>query len=300
MKLLPLAALFLLPALPAGPSDPDETLERANERARERLEEKVIVLEDRSTWDKAWKIQTKNYVVTTSMNHYIGANLANELEMMLGQFTNLAQSRWQAPDPMQIHLYPNLGAYNQFGDQFGEHHSSVLGCFYATQNADRPVATYFHVSRLQISTWATHGAWHQFVDRAYARSLPTWMDEGLASYFSMYYWDKPFAIGEWNRISRSESFIPLVQLKTEGIDVYGVDPHTRFVELGTLFYYLLHCRPDTYTQVNADGIVLLSPAADWIAMTLRGDDVSDHPVQELISTRLDEVERDMKAYDFRP
>jgi hypothetical protein len=298
MKHSLLVPLFLLPVLSTPGSEPDETVDRANERARQRLETKVVVLDDHSTWDKAWKINTKNFVVTTPMNYYIGAKLGSDLETMLGYFKDLAQSEWQAPDPMEIHLYPNLGAYNQFGDQFGEHHSSVLGSFYATQNADRPVATYFHVNRTMVSMWATHSAWHQFVDRAFARSLPTWIDEGLASYFGTFYWDGAYGVSEWKKIVESERFIPFVQLKTEGIDVYGVDPHTRFIELGMLFNYLLHYREDTRTQRTAEGVVLVSPAADWIALLLRGEDPSGHPVQELVSTRLDDIEREMKAYPF--
>ncbi len=74
--------------------------------------------------------------------------------------------------------------------------------------------------------------------------------------------------------------------------------HARFVQLGAMFNYLLHFRADTRTERNADGVILLSPAADYINDLLRGRSVVEHPMHELFTTRLDELEADLRAFDF--
>ncbi len=294
MKVLLLALLLV----PDGGDAVDRAIARAVARTQSRLARDVVPFEDHSTWDTAWEIESKSYRVTTSMNWYIGAALAQDLETMLGYFRELAATEWRPPTPMPIHLYPTLGEYNQFGDTFGEFHSSALGSFCATQHPDRPVAMYFHVSKNQLTMWATHSAFHQFVDHAFANVPPTWVSEGLASYFAIFYLDQAYGISEFQRIAGGDTWIPLSQLQREGIDAYPTDPHTRFIELGTLFNYLLHYREDTRTQKNADGIVLLSPAADYCADVLRGRDVSGHPVHELLTSGLTELEADLRAYSF--
>ncbi len=198
---------------------------------------------------------------------------------------------------MPIHLYPSLGEYNQFGNNFGADHSSVLGSFFATQHPDRPVAMYFHVNQGQLVMWANHSAFHQFVDRAFANVPPIWVSEGLASYFA-FYWQQPYLASEFEAIAAGDRWLPLSQIMREGVDGYGTDPHARFVELAMLFNYLLHYRADTRTQKNEDGIVLLSPAADYCADVLRGRDVSDHPVHELLTTGLRDLEAELRAYPF--
>jgi hypothetical protein len=174
----------------------------------------------------------------------------------------------------------------------------LLGSFYATQHPDRPVAMYFHANVRQRAMWATHSAFHQFVDRAFAAAPPTYLSEGLAAYFSIFYWDQAFGIAEFKRIASGPAWVPLARLQREGIEAYAADPHTRFIELGMLFNYLLHYRPDTRTQKNADGVVLLSPAADYCADVLRGRDVSGHPVHELLTVGLADLEAELRSYSF--
>lgn len=290
-----LLALLLVP----GDGDAvDRAVARAVERTQAKLETQLALFDDHSSWENAWEIETPSYRVTTSLNWYIGRRLGTDLETMLGYFRELTGTEWRPPTPMPFHLYPTLGEYNQFGNNFGEHHSSVLGSFYATQHPDRPVAMYFHASKKQLAIWATHSAFHQFVDRAFANAPPIWVAEGLASYFAIFYWDQSYGMAEFERIARSDAWIPLAQIQREGLDIYPADPHTRFIELGMVFNYLLHYRPDTRTQKNEDGVVLLSPAADYCADLLRGRDVSRHPVHDLLNSGLAEFEAELRAYTF--
>ena len=86
-----------------------------------------------------------------------------------------------------------------FGEEFGAHHSSILGGFWASEHAERPVALYFDANALQVSMWATHAAFHQFAEQAFAHIPDLWVSEGLASYYSIFYWDKTWGLAELQR-----------------------------------------------------------------------------------------------------
>jgi len=297
--------LSLAAAAPRGaPSPGDEMLDRLLERSQAQLEAAAVVLADHSSWDDAWEITTRDYAVRTSMNWYLGKRLGDDLEAMLGFFRELGRTEWRPPNRMRVFLFPSLADYNAFGNAFGEH-SSMLGSFWASDHPERPVALYFDPNPFWVSTWATHSAFHQFAGQAFPSTPPLWVDEGLASYFAHFYWDPAWGADEFRRVVDGGLFLPLRQLMREPISAYVTPPgstvdeaHRRFVELGALFAYLLNHREDTRTQYNADGIVLLSPAADYVADLLRGRDVSDHPVHELFTVRLDELEADLRAFRF--
>lgn len=274
----------------------DALLDRALARAQVRLESSAVLAVDHSAWENAWEIESDHYLVRTTANWYIGQRVAQNLENMYGFFAELTGSDWQPNEPLRLFLFEDLADYNQFGDSNGEHHSSILGSYYATAHPEQPVATYLHHSQLQVAQWVTHSAFHQYVRGAYARQLPIWFEEGLASYFARAYWDKAFLFSEFKRISNSGAYLPLGTLLREPIEQYVADPHVRFVELGTLWTYLLHHRPDTMTQKNEDGIVLLAPAADYVVDTLRGRDVTGNPVHELLTQDLDQLEAELRDF----
>lgn len=293
--------MLLLATLPlilssGGLASADAPLGRALERAQVRLERASILAVDHSEWDNAWEIESEHYLVRTTANWYIGKRVAQNLENMFSFFSDVTGTDWQPNERLQVFLFEDLGDYNVFGDSNGEHHSSILGSYHATAHPQQPVATYLHHSQLQVGQWVTHSAFHQFVTSAFSRPLPVWFEEGLASYFARAYWDKPFLISEFKRISNSEAYVPLGTLLREPIEEYVADPHVRFVELGTLFTYLLHHRPDTMTQKNADGVVLMAPMGDYVLNTLRGQDVTDNPVHELLTQDLDQLEAELRDF----
>jgi hypothetical protein len=285
---------------PATASDPaDEALlERVLDRAQAELEERLVLVGDHARWETAWRIETRDYEVRTSLNWYIGRKLGDDLEAMLGFFRELGRTQWRPPQPMNVFLFPSLAEYNAFGNEHGQEHSSMLGSFWASAQADRPVALYFDSNRLRVSMWATHSAFHQFSGQAFPTTPELWLDEGLASYFAIFFWDAQWGATEFRRVVDTGRFTPLRQLMREPIAAWVDDPDARFVQLGALFTYLLNYREDTRTQKNAEGVVLISPAADYVSDLLRGRDVSDHPVHELFTTRLDELEADLRAFQF--
>ncbi len=278
----------------------DRALARSLERAQVELE--ASLFDDHSSWDRAWEVSTASFRIRTAMNWYIGAELGRNLQAMLDHFRSVTQTQWRPPAPMRVFLYSTLQEYNQFGGDgiFGTvsaYHSSILGSFYGREHAEQPVAMYFDGNRTRVGMWATHSAFHQFADRAFTGARPLWFEEGLASYFSLFYWDQAYAASEFRRVVERGAFVPLAQLQSETIEQYVSDPHSRFVELGMLFAYLLHFREDTRTETGPDGTVQSAPASDWLAAVLRGADVSNDPVQELLREGLDELEADLKAFE---
>ena len=289
------ATLSMLCAL-AAPAD--SPLERALVRAQVQLELRVPLTGDHSSWENAWEIESPHFLIRTTANWYIGQRMAENLEGMLPFFHEVTGSQWVPSEPLRIFLFEDLAGYNTFGDENGEYHSSMLGSYFATGHPEQPVATYIHHSPKQLGMWVTHSAYHQFAARAFSQPVPVWFDEGLASYFANAYWDPAYLAAQFKRIKSGPSYVPLRTLLREPIEAYVPDPHARFIELGMLFNYLLHHREDTMTKKNADGIVLIAPAADFISGMLLGQDVTDNPVRTLLTEDLEQLEADLLAYEF--
>jgi hypothetical protein len=300
-------ALWLLALAPApGASGAGEAaelvdgaaLERALSQAQARLEGRTRLLEDHTSWERAWVIPTRDYSVRTSLNWYIGKRLGDNLEAMLDHFRQLGRSQWRPPEPLQVFLFPSLPEYNAFGEQYGAHHSSILGGFWASDHPERPAALYFDPNSLQVSMWATHAAFHQFAEQAFPTIPELWVSEGLASYYAIYYWDPRWGVAEFQRVVESPArYVRLRQLMREPLENYAADPQARFVELATLFHYLLNCRADTRTQKEGE-VLLMAPAEDYFHDLLRGRDVTGHPVHELLTSGLEGLEAELCAFDF--
>ena len=273
-------------------------LESALERVLGDFERRARLAGSHATWDEAWEIETRDLLVRTPLNHYIGAQLGRDLETMLGHFRELGRTEWRPRARLPVFLFGSLADYNDFGNNFGAEHSSMLGSFWASDHELRPTALYFDSNRSLTSIWATHSLFHQFANQAFPSAPAVWLDEGLASYFSIFYWDADWGAAEFRRVVDTGRFVPLRRLMSDPLAAYTDDPHSRFVELGALFNYLLNYRPDTRTQRNAEGQVLMSPAGDYLHDLLRGRDVSSHPVHELFTVRLGELEADLRAFDF--
>ena len=72
------------------------------------------------------------------------------------------------------------------------------------------------------------------------------------------------------------------------------DPHACLTELGMLFAYLLAYREDTRTPEGADR----GPFVDYLRAVLDGRDTHGTAVHALLTERLDELERDFRAFEF--
>ncbi len=86
---------------------------------------------------------------------------------------------------------------------------------------------------------------------------------------------------------------PLRTLLTAPIAQYTDRPHDRLIQLGMFLTYLLHYREDTRTKAPED-----APFAEYLSLLLQGERFDDHPVHELLTERLDELEAGFRATQF--
>lgn len=291
-------ALLLLQAGSPALSSIEPVLDRVIERAQQRLTRDVELWEDHSTWENAWQVETEHYLVRSTSTRYLTADLAEGLESMLALFRDTLRTdpAWQPREPFRVHVLPSLSDYKTFGDEHGAEHSSFYGSFYPAQHADRAVVTYFVGNPTLARMWVTHSAFHQFLDRAYARPLPPVLAEGLASYFALW-WKFDYGVEELAKMKRDGRMIPLADLSRGDLASFADRTHDRLIQLGMLVAYLLHYHPETRTVVE-NGEVWQAAFSEYLDVLLTGDDAELHPVSDLLTTRLDELEADFLAFDF--
>lgn len=315
LLLVPLSLDVLGPALGialAGapvPAQPDSAYHRVVSAALQRAERELVegtdLWVDHSSWENAWEVETENYVVRTTRSRYFAASVAEGLEVMLGHFQRVLDTDYVPAEPFRILIFPDLAQYNAFGNANGAEHSSAFGVFYTTQDPTRPVATYLppNPNETLLRMWITHGAVHQFVDRAFQVEPPTGISEGLASYFSLY-WDRVYASDLHRRLKDGPTYVPLATLLEDPLSSYVNDhPDDRFWELGLFFTYLLHYRD----RLNYGEETMMAPPgqeepeysfATYLRTVLRGGSPSSTSFYRLLSRSLDRIEEDFRTFDF--
>jgi hypothetical protein len=299
-----LAALSTLATIGTPPVAPsmseeglDRILDRTIERTQSRLQERIDVWQEHATWDNAWQFSSKHYRVRTTHSRFLAADVALGLEVMLGHFTELLRPGWEPGEPFTIYILPDLEAYNAFGNQYGAEHSSFYGSFYADTSPELAVAVPYDKNHTLLKMWITHGALHQFVARASNRPLPLWVEEGLASYFS-FFWDSAWWASEFRRIAADDAqFVPLAELMTPTIARYSNRTHNRIAELGALFTHLLAFREDTRTK-REEGREVEAPFANYLRAAVSGRQIDSAPIQALFTTDRDQLEGDLRAFEF--
>jgi len=298
---LPLAMLpaALLPAqAPAPVSGYELAVQASLARAQAAMEKAVNVVQDHSTWDRAWEVSSAHYTVRTTHSHWLASQLAGGLDKMLEHFRAILAPDFVPGERFVVHVLPDLAAYNAFGEQFGAHHSSIYGSFFAAQSPQPVVAAIFDPNLVRLQMAVTHSALHQFVARAFAGQTPAaWIEEGLASYFALY-WAPDYGIDEHLRLAGSEHFVPLARLMAGGIEGYGAQAHDRFMQLGMLFTWLLHYREDTRMPAEPEARAE-DPGrfAAYLRAVLRGQRAPDQAMVTLVNDR-DALQEAFRAERF--
>ena len=270
-------------------------VERALGRAQADLLRTIDLWVDHSRWEDPWVIETEHYQVRTTHSRFTAADVGKNLEFMHGEFSKLLGGPAAPARKFRVWIFPDLTAYNEFGQDNGAEHSSMYGAFYSSTHAELPVATYFTPNRTLLGMWVTHGAVHQYLEQSYSSTLPLWISEGLASYFALY-WDWAFGARELKRIVSSSSYVPLERLMRDPIQGYVGSSDTRFIELGMFFHYLLSFREETRTSTVPDEDK--GPFRDFLRAVVRGQDVSGSPVARMFGVELARIEEDFKSFDF--
>ena len=274
---------LLVGAAPLHAGEPVQPYREALDRALTDERAKVAETEiwtDHSTWENAWVATSTHYEVRTTQSFGLARDLAGGLDTLQGFFRSVLGSSHVPAQRAKVFVFPDIAAYNQFGQaNNAAEHSSFYGSFHAVQAPDRPVAAVFDKNLTWLRIQITHSAAHQWLREAYTNTPPTWVDEGLASYFSLY-WHPRWGAGELRKIIAEDRFLPLATLLAEPITGYSNRTDQRFIELGMLCSYLFHYREDTRT-VEADGTVVRAPFRDYVVALLEGRDTAALPVHAL-------------------
>lgn len=293
-------ALGLAPTPEGNREGPYErVLDAALQRAQQRLQAETVIWQDHSTWANAWVVRSQNFEVRTTHSRKLGVQLTGGLEVMLERFQDLLGTSYSPRRPMRVDVLPRLADYNTFGETFGAEHSSFYGSFHAAGQAEDQVATYYTPNHTLLSMWVTHSVLHKYVSEAFPGSRPTWVDEGLASYFA-FHWDSAYGVSEIDRIRAGRggaAYIPLDQLLSAPLGSYTSNPGTRLSELGMLFTYLLHHREDTLTRVE-DGVVERAPFRDYLRAMFGGGRPERHELHGLFTVDLPMLESDFRSFEF--
>jgi hypothetical protein len=267
---------------------------RALGRAQAQLAASTKFEVDHSRWEDPWIVRTEHYEVRTTRSYAQAASLAKSLEFMRVEFEKLLGPAPAREGRHAVWIMPDLAAYNQKGESAGDH-SSLLGSFHAVEFPERPVVALQSRNATELGMWVTHSATHQYVASAFGERAPTWVAEGLASYFALY-WDWNYGAEELARQAKAGRLLPLERLFAEPLPAYRADPHVRFLQLGMLFHFLLNsCEA---TRNGATGDPETGPFREFLRLAVRGEDTRRTDFAESLEGTLDLLQAEFEEHEF--
>ena len=273
-----------------------DPLARALARVQQRLARTQDVWQDHSAWENAWVAKTDHFAVRSTASYGFAHRLAVDLESMLGHFQSTLGMPVTPAAPISILVFPDITSYNQFGNQHGQEHSSFYGAFWAAQHPEQAVGAFQNPNRITLRMHITHAVFHRWLHEAFPGATPPlWIDEGLASYFALY-WSYQYGLDELDRMRGENQLLPIRNLLGDALAQYGDRTHERLIQLGMLFYYLLRYNEATRTTQPGEQLAR-APFRDYIVGLLRGDDVTSSPMHAL-TQQLDDLGKDFAAYAF--
>ncbi|MEW6741273.1 MAG: hypothetical protein AB1486_00820 [Planctomycetota bacterium] len=291
-------ALLLAPT--AAPQDPaagayGTTLRRALERAQADLERSTDLASPPVSWERAYEVRSAHYLVRTTRSALLGRRIANDLELMYEAFVKFFGTEPPSGTQFEVDIFPDLAAYNAFGEQFGDLHSSRYGSFFATTAPTPCIATYDPANLGLLREWVTHSAVHQFLPACFRVEPPVWMSEGLASCFAQS-WAYEYYAARYLELVNTERFLPLTQLIGENLDNYD---DRRFLEIGILFGYLIDYHESTCVVLDPiSDEVVEAPFRDMLRRLLRGESVQSDPSYRVIRYPTQEFEDSFKSFEL--
>lgn len=290
-----LLGLTWAPATGEGGDPYRRIVSKALGRAQTALLDSTRIAVDHSRWEDPWIVTTEHYEVRATKSYIQTRRLADDLESMRSEFVRLLGEGSAAPmGKSKVWIISGMPNYNRFGEQIGDDHSSLLGSFYSTQDAELPVVALQHESMLWL--WVMHSATHQFLQQSFGPQRHVWIDEGLASYFSLL-WNLGWAAQRLEQIERGPAYTSLQRLVRDPLQAYPNPPDDRFIQLGMLFHYLLtFCDA---TRNGATGDPDTGPFQEFLRAAVRGQDVSGFEFMQTFEEAAQLLEEDFKSFEFQ-
>jgi hypothetical protein len=294
-----LAALLLAAACAPAPGGNEGAYQRVVTRAVERAHAELVAgIEfevDHSRWENPWVVTTAHYEVRATRSYLQTLQYAKDLEYMHGEFVKLLGEGQAQSKPLPVWILPNMSDYNRFGNDNGAEHSSLLGGFYSFQHPERPAVSYQNGNPTRLGMWLTHAAVHQFLEQSFGTQQTLWVDEGLASYFALY-WNWAYGAEELERIEGLRTYLPLERLVADPLAAYARLPDDRFIQLGMLFRFLRdECES---TRNGATGDPSTGPFQEFLRAAVRGEPVEETEFAQTLDEASALLEDDFKAFAF--
>ena len=288
------APTFATPLLGQDPTALDAVLDREQRR----IEASCDLFEDHSSWENAWECRSEHYLVRTTHSYGLAKAVADGQEVMLGHFRRLFGNGVERESPFVIHVREDVAAYNEAGEEFGAEHSSFYGSFHAATAPGSPVEVVHHPNRTWLQMQITHSTLHQWLHGAHPGvTLPAWLEEGLAAYFSLY-WDPAWGASELARIRDAGRALDLRLL---GMTSMPSDPSAAqefLIQIGMLFTWLMDHREDTRVTREPDGSVTGGTFRQAIVDLLAGESANEVLRTITALGPIEDVLAEFRAYDF--
>jgi hypothetical protein len=267
---------------------------KALDRAQAGLKGKVNFAIDHSRWTDPWVVTSAHYEVRSTHSYGQAADLAKNLDFFRSEFVKLLGEGGGRAGLEKVWVFPRMGDYNTFGNEHGaDEHSSMLGSYFAGDQPDRPVVAYENGNWTQL--WVTHSALHQFLSQEFGRQPETWIDEGLASYFALF-WDWNYGADQLAMLQKEHRYVALARIVSEPLQAYAGHSHERFIELGMFFRYLLEDCEATKTDANTQPPS--GPFLEYLRAAVRGQPHGDGEMAKILDSDLDLIEQDFRAFAF--
>ncbi len=139
---------------------------------------------DHSDWEECYESKTSNYEIKTNFGYEVFQSIELALEQMNKFYRKVFSEK--NPKRIGIRVYATRKEFDWYeGRQRGQTIPQSVGGFFNPR--ERYVATYnpLTIGRPMSELWSTlfHEASHQFTEEISKDLIPTWLNEGTASYF---------------------------------------------------------------------------------------------------------------------
>lgn len=178
-------------------------------------------------WDfngvKGEIIRTKHYrIYSTESNQAMRRRLAGFMEYALANYRTSLGALPPPPVRLDTYLMDNRQQWERVTKQLMGSQSDQLLSIQRGGYASRGIGVYFDLGLFDTCAIAAHEGWHQYTQRTFRDPLPTWLEEGIATYMEGHTWSNATPVFRgWANIERfdqlrkavnKDKLIPLVDL----------------------------------------------------------------------------------------
>lgn len=137
------------------------------------------------TMDNPWVVKTDHYVVKTDISRKAAGEIALIMEMFYHAFIQspVFNVQGETHERLPVLVPKNRSEFEGVLSSLGRIPRSVRGLYMKSSKDRKMVTYYFHSKDMKLNHILLHEGTHQFIDMAMKSEVPTWLEEGLASYF---------------------------------------------------------------------------------------------------------------------